>query len=142
MSLCRAMTSCSLIRWISTSPAAAATDAQGLDRQQLAFAGRLRDVAGGGQLPAVELADDLAALVDQVDVGHKHRLVDDRAPRALLFNHRLNGPQGIVGLLAERQAAARDRCGEDVADVVQIDNRVADPIMGRLVDGVRGHGIY
>ncbi len=105
----------------------AAADAQGLDCQQLSFAGGLRDVACGRHLLAVEIADDLAALVDQVDVGHEHRLVDDRAPRALLLNHRFDGAQGIVGLLAERQPPPRHGGREHVADVVQFDNGVSDP---------------
>ncbi len=52
--------------------------AQGLDRQQLALARRLRDVARGRHFAAVKLADDLTALVDQGHVGHKDRLVDNR----------------------------------------------------------------
>ncbi len=120
----------------------ATADAQGLDRQQLSFARRLGDIACGRHFLAIELADDLAALVDQVDAGHEHRLVDDRPARALLLNHRFNGPQGIVGLLAERQAAARDRRREYVTNVVQVDDGIADSLMRRLADGVRGHGIF
>ena len=133
------MTSCSLTHSIWTSPRAAA-DAQGLDRQQLSFARGLGDVTRGRHLRAVEIADDLAALVDQVDVRHEHRLVHDRSPRALLVDHRCNGAQGVVGLLVERQAAARDRGREHVPDVVQLDHRVADPLLRRLADRVRGHG--
>ena len=46
--------------------------------------------------------------------GNEHGLVDDRPPRALLVNHRLNRPQRVVGLLAERHAvrgtAAANTC--------------------------------
>ena len=38
-----------------------AAHAQGLDRQPLALAGGLRDIAGGGQLAAIEVAHDLLA---------------------------------------------------------------------------------
>ena len=62
--------------------APAAPDAQGLDRQQLSVAGRLGDVAGGGQVAAVEVANDLPTLVDLADIGDEYRLEDDRAAGA------------------------------------------------------------
>ena len=58
--------------------APATPDAVGLDRQQFPITWRLGDVACNRQIGAVEIADDLAALVDQAGFGQKNRLPDDR----------------------------------------------------------------
>ena len=141
MPLCRATTSCSLTRSISTSPPPRPTPRASI-ASRLAVTRGLGDVTRGGQFAAVEVADDLAALVDQADVGHEHRLVDDRSAAAFVPDDRFDGSQGIVGLLAKRAAAAGDRGGEHVADVVQVDDRIPDALVGRLAHRVSGHSLY
>ena len=74
-----------------------------------------------------------------LDVGQKHGLVDDRIRRAFLLDHGFDGAEGIAGLLAERGAAAGNRGGKHVADVVQIDGRKAHALVDYLADHVRGH---
>ena len=80
-----------------------------------------------------------AALVDLVHVGDETP-PDGRSIRgAFLLDHGFDGAQGVVGLLAERVAAAGDRGRKDVADVVQIDGRKANPFFDDLADHMRGH---
>ena len=117
----------------------AAADAQGLDRQQLALAGRLGDVARGGQLAAVEVADHPPALVHLIHVGQKHGLMNDRIGRAFLLDHGLDGAEGIVGLLAESRAAAGNRGRKHMTHVVQVDGRKANTLVDYLADHMRGH---
>src|SRR5512142_1744717 len=64
------------------------------------------------------------------------------APRAPpLLHRRRDVAQGLVGLLAEREPAPRDRGGEQVADVVPPDGRETDPLAGRLAQRMRGHSV-
>ncbi len=119
--------------------ALAAAHTHGLDRQQFSLARRLRDVTRGGHLAAVELADDLAALVHLADVGQEYGLLDDRLRRAFLLDHGFDGAQSIAGLLGQRGAAAGDRRGKHVAYVGQIDGRKAYALVDDLADYMRGH---
>jgi len=117
-------------------------DAVGLDRQQLSTTWRLGDVARGRQIGAVEIADDLAALVDLAGFGQENRLLDDRSAAALRPEHDIETLQGILGLFAESAATLRDCCGKDLTDVVQLDGRKTNPPVGCPANGVRGHSEF
>jgi hypothetical protein len=91
MPLWRAITNCSLRRSIWTSPRLASPAARRLDRQQPAVARRLRDVAGGRHLRAVEAAHQRAALVDLPHVAEEHGLMIDRAAGTMFADDGLDG---------------------------------------------------
>ena len=103
--------------------APATPDAVGLDRQQFPITWRLGDVACNRQIGAVEIVDDLAALVDLAGFSQKNRLPDDRLADALRPEDVVETLQRILGLLAESAAPLRDRCGKDMTDVTQLDGR-------------------
>ena len=122
--------------------APATPDAVGLDRQQFPTTRRLGDVACHRQIGAVEIADDLAALVDLAGFGQKNRLPDDRLAAALRPEHVIETVQRILGLFAESAATLRDRRGKDMTDVIQLDGRKTNPRAGCLAHGVRGHSEF
>ena len=70
-------------------------DAHRFDRQQLAFAGPLPNVGGGGQIVPVEVMDQLPARLDEGGIGDEHGLVNDRAARSFLVDDGFDGPQGV-----------------------------------------------
>ncbi len=78
--------------------------AQGLDGQQFSPTGRLGNIAGRRQFGAVELAHDLLAAGEMRHIGQEHGLMDDRSPRTLFADDRLDRSQGVVGLLVEGRA--------------------------------------
>ena len=72
-------------------------------------------------------------------VGQEHGLVDDATLGVLTGHDGRDGFQGVLGLLAQRGAAARDGAGKDVVDLVQRDNCVTDAWPRVFANGVRGH---
>jgi hypothetical protein len=134
---------CSLFAYaIDLDVASVLADAQTLARQEPSFARRLRDVAGGGQIAPAKITKDMAVLVDLTDVGQKYGLVDIRVAGVFFVTDLLDDAQGIVGLLAERRPATRNRRGEHVAHIAQVHRRIAYPILRRLPNRVRDHLDY
>ncbi len=120
-------------------PAAGASHADGLDGRQFARAGRLRDVACGRQVAAIEAAEYPLALLRQAGVGEEYRLLDDCRLGVLFPERRFDGAEGVAELLAERVAAAGDRGRQDVTDAAEIDDRIAAAVLGHRADRVVGH---
>ncbi len=103
---------------------------QGLDGHEFPPARPLRDVGCGGQLVAVELADDLAALLALAGVGQEDRLLDDRIGHPLGLHDAADGVQGILGLLAERTPTGWGSGSEDVWDAVELDHGITATFAG------------
>ena len=113
--------------------------AQRLNGQPLALAGWLGNIAGGRHLGAVELAHHLTALFHLADIRDEHGLMDDRASRAFLVHHGLDGFQSIVDLLAQAAGSAGNGGRVNMADVVQFHDGKTNPSMRHLADRVVSH---
>jgi hypothetical protein len=69
-------------------------------------------------------------------------LPDDRLASALRPDHVVEILQRILGLLVESAATLRDCRGKDMMDVIQLDGRQSNPLVGCLAHGVRGHSEF
>ena len=136
MWLCRAITICSFTA-ARSPPRPCLGPRPGIQsRQASRYTGAAECHTCGRQFRAVKIVDDLAALCELADVGHKDRLMDDRSARAFLFDHGCDGAERIVGLLAERGPRVRDRRGKHVPNVVEIDDRIANPLVRHLANRI------
>ena len=104
---------------------------EGLDGHFFAFAGRLGNVTGGGQVGPVKIADDCSASFHLGQVTDEYRLVHEGAVTAMVAGDGRNALQGIPGLLGQAVSSVRHGTHAYVLHVVLRDNCGTDPV-GRL----------